>query len=106
MSKSVEKTRKSDIIRVDKTTINAEPNSITEVVNKKGGIDRNYYGADGKQIKQISNNNHGNPKIHPFGEHGEHAHDYVYDENGKVIERTIRELNPQERKENEDILWD
>lgn len=106
MSKSVETIRKSDIIRVDKTTITAEPNCITEVINKKGGIDRNYYGADGKQIKQISNNDHGKPKKHPFGEHGEHAHDYVYDENGKVIERTIRELNPQERKENEDILWD
>lgn len=94
----------SGIIKADRTTLTAEPNSVTEVVNKKGGIDRNYYDSTGKQKKQISNNDHGNPKQHPYGNHGEHAHDYIYDENGKLSGRPIRELTEQERKENEDIL--
>lgn len=102
--KKVENTRKSGIIRVNKTTLKGEPNTITEVVNKKGGIDRNYYDSKGRQIKQISNNDHGKPKQHPFGKNGEHVHDYVYDEDGGLIERTIRELKDSERKENGDIL--
>ncbi len=101
---SVEKDAQSDIIKVDKTTLTFSSNSITEVTNKRGGIDRNYYGADGKQRKQISNNDHGNPKMHPCGDHGEHAHDYEYDENGKLVGRPRRELTAQERKENKDIL--
>ena len=91
------------IIRVDKTEIRATPNSITEVVNKKGGIDRNYYDSEGKQSKQISNNDHGKPKQHPFGKNGEHAHDYIW-EDGKLIGRPVRELTEAERKENGDVL--
>lgn len=33
-----------------------------------------------------------------------HAHDYIYDENGNLVDRTIRELSDKERKENDDIL--
>lgn len=54
--------------------------------------------------KQISNNDHGHPKQHGFGKHGEHAHDYIYDENGDLIERPIRDLTDEEREENDDIL--
>lgn len=101
---SVEKPINSGIIKVERTTLTAEPNTVTEVTNKKGGIDRNYYDSEGRQEKQISNNDHGNPKQHPFGKHGEHAHDYFYDENGKLTGRPVRELTDRERKENEDIL--
>ena len=92
-----------DIIEVKKTTQNAEPNSITQVVSKQGGISRNYYDSDGKWVKQISNNNHGNRKQHPFGKNGEHAHDIVW-KDGEIVERLVRELTIEERKENEDIL--
>lgn len=92
------------IIKVEHTSITGTPDSISQVTNKKGGIDRNYYGSDGKQTKQISNNNHGHPKAHNYGEHGEHAHDYIYDDSGKLVGRPIRELNDKERKENGDIL--
>ena len=68
------------------------------------GIDRNYYDESGRQSKQISNNNHGHPKAHKYGKKGEHAHDYIYDNTGKLIGRPIRELNDKERKENGDIL--
>lgn len=92
------------ILKVNRTEIAFAPNSITQVINAKGGIDRNYYGSDGKQTKQISNNNHDNPKMHPFGVNGEHAHDYIVNTNGIPIHQKARELTPEERKENEDIL--
>ena len=91
------------IIRVKKTMRKAAANSITQVENKKGGIDRNYYNRRGEWIKQITNNDHGQPKNHPFGEHGEHAHDITYNEDGSVS-RTTRELTPEERREEADIL--
>lgn len=93
----------SDIIRIGKNMTKYKPNSITQVTNKKGGIDRNYYDNNGYQYKQISNHNHGNAKRHPFGTKGEHAHDYIW-ENDKLIGRPVRELTEQERKEVKDIL--
>ena len=92
------------IIEVKKTELYGEPNSITQFVGDKGGIDRNYYGDDGHQIKQISNNGHGHPKEETIGKHGEHAHDYEFNENGELEHQPARELTYWERKENEDIL--
>ena len=89
---------------VKRTDITGEPNSITQRENAKGGIDRNYYDENGKQTKQISNHDHGNPKNHPFGKNGEHAHDYSYDENGDVTRSEARNLTDEERMENGDIL--
>ena len=92
------------IIKAKHISIEGPPNSIVERTNKNGGVDRNYYDEDGKQSKQISNHDHGNPKRHEYGKHGEHAHDYIYDEDGKLADRTTRELSDKERKENDDIL--
>lgn len=92
------------IIKVSKTKIKASANSITQFTAEKGGIDRNYYGKDGKQIKQISNNDHNHKAESGFGIHGEHAHDYSYDENGKLIRGKARELTDEERKNNDDII--
>ena len=92
-----------DIIEVKRITLTGTPNSITQLTGKKGGIERNYYDENGRQYKQISNNNHGNPKQHSYGVNVEHAHDYSYSDDGKV-KRTTREMTVEERKENEDIL--
>ncbi len=92
------------IIKVAHTSLTGKPNSISQITNKNGGIDRNYYDESGRQKKQISNNGHGHPKAHKYGKHGEHAHDYIYDDSGNLIDRPIRELNDKERKENGDIL--
>lgn len=93
------------IIKVTKTEISGGPkNGITQVTSKKGGITRNYYDENGRQIKQISNNGHGNKKEEKFGRHGEHTHDYIYDSSGKLIDRPSRELTEIERKENADFL--
>ena len=92
------------IIKVKKTSITGKPSSITQKENAKGGIDRNYYDENGRQNKQVSNHNHGNPKKHPYGEKGEHAHDYYYDDDGNLTRGRARELNDEEQKENGDIL--
>ena len=65
--------------------------------------DRTYFDGSGSQTKQISNGPHGNPKKHPYGKHGEHAHDIVLQPDGKTI-RPRRDLTDSERKENADIL--
>ena len=47
-------------------------------------------------------------RYHPEGQqksqHGEHAHDYLYDADGNLRGRPSRELTETERKENSDIL--
>lgn len=91
------------IIRVKRNEIKGIPDTITQKKNAKGGIERNYYGADGRQVKQVCNNNHGNARNHPYGQKGEHAHDYVW-KDGKLIDRPVRELTKEEREENADIL--
>lgn len=95
--------KKNGIIKVEKTSLYADPNSITQEMLKGGGINRNYYDENGRQIKQISNHNHGNAKNHPFGKFGEHAHDYLW-KDGKLTGRPARELTEEERKENREIL--
>lgn len=92
------------IIKTTHISREGPPNTIAERTNKNGGVDRTYYDKNGRQSKQVSNHNHGNPKQHDYGENGEHAHDYIYDEDGNLVEKTTRELSEQERKENEDIL--
>lgn len=89
---------------VERTSLMRKPNSITQKVSSKGGIERNYYDENGMQTKQIANNNHGKPKQHPFGKSGEHAHDYIYDSEGNLIGRPTRDLTDLEREENGDIL--
>ena len=103
-NKKLSELEKKGIIEVDKTTLTGPPNGITQKTNKFGGIDRNYYDSNGRQYKQISNNDHNHPKYKGFGEHGEHAHDYVYDDDGNLIDRPARELTKEERHFNGDIL--
>ena len=92
------------IIKVSKNNITGPRNGITQKTNAKGGIDRNYYGPDGRQTKQISNNGHGHKVEEALGKHGEHAHDYIFDAEGHLCGRPSRELTDAERKENSDIL--
>lgn len=92
------------IIKVSKSNITGPRNGVTQKTNAKGGIDRNYYGPDGRQTKQISNNGHGHKVEEALGKHGEHAHDYILNDKGILIHAKARELTEQERKENGDIL--
>lgn len=81
-----------------------KPYAVIDTTSRGGKqFDRTIYDANGKIIKQIHSGNHGHPKQHPFGFHGEHAHDVFWDKNGKSY-RPARELTDQERHENADIL--
>ena len=66
-------------------------------------INRTFYNSEGKIYRQTHAGPHANPKLHPYGKNGEHAHDYEW-EDGKIVNRTTRELTDDERKESGDIL--
>lgn len=81
-----------------------KPHAVVDTLSQNGRQrDRTIYDENGRQKLQISNGPHANPKRHPYGENGEHAHDIIW-ENGKITGRPIRELTDIERKENADIL--
>lgn len=103
-SRSLTNAAGQSIIEVKTNSLYGPPNGITQKKNAKGGVERNYYDSSGKQYKQIANNDHGFPKQHPFGKHGEHAHDYEIGKDGKPIHGLPRELTGKEQEENKDIL--
>lgn len=83
----------------------ADPKSVVDHQNEKNGVDaRAFYGDDGMKVKELHTSNHGNPKWHNYGRHGEHAHDYEWNEDGSLKKKTTRELNDEERERNGDIL--
>lgn len=85
--KFVEKDTEIDIIKVDKVISGhagapkiSDPNSVIDHVGKNGKTEtRSFYGDSGFKEKEITNHDHNYPKKHPFGKHGEHAHDYEWD---------------------------
>jgi len=107
---SVEKTNRGGIIKKTfyghvKSPRQAEPNAIIDYISHEGKVNkRSYYGPDGFKIKDIHTTDHKNPKEHPYGKTGEHAHDYTWNTDGTPKNKTIRELTEKERKENSDIL--
>ncbi len=77
----------------------------TQTVSKDGKIqiDRTLYDKNGIIKIQIHSGNHGKPKQHPYGQHGEHHHYYIWKDNKQPL-RTVDELTDNERKEHKDIL--
>lgn len=68
-------------------------------------IDRSFYNEKALLSNQVHSSHHNKPHQHPYGKNGEHSHDFIWDEEeNKIVERTTRELNKKERKENKDIL--
>lgn len=85
---------------------NYKKNAIIETEEKKGGqtqTNRTFYDSEGRMYRQVHTGPHANPRHHPYGEGGEHAHDYEW-QDGKIVARTSRELTEKEREENGDIL--
>lgn len=111
-AETLENTGKSGIIEVTKTISghkgtprDSEPNAVIDHVNDDGRVDgRGFYDEDGRKAKDIHTTDHGNPKRHNYGEHGEHGHDYQWNNDGSLKRKTTRELTDTERKENGDIL--
>lgn len=106
----VEKTEKPGIIKStrsghDSNPRNSIPNSIMDHVTADGKVDvRTFYDNAGWKAREIHTTNHGNPKRHPFGEHGEHVERYEWNPDGTLKSLDRGELSDTERKENADIL--
>ena len=79
------------------------PNAVVETRFSEQ-IDRIFYDEYGRMSVQIHSGDHGQPKYHALGKHGEHAHDFLYDSSGAMKDRVERELSDREREENGDIL--
>ena len=111
-AETVENTGKSGIIKVEKvlsghegTPKKAEPNTVIDHLGKSGAVNvRSFYDDNGFKVKDLHTDDHGYPKQHPFGKHGEHAHDYEWDENGRLKNKTTREINREEKERSSDIL--
>lgn len=109
---TIEKSSKSSTIKPDKvvtghsgTPKKAEPGSVIDHQNDAGAVDtRAFYGDDGTKAKDLHTNDHGNPKWHNYGQHGEHAHDYEWNEDGSLKNKTTRDWNKEEKERNGDIL--
>ena len=82
-----------------------QPYAVIETMSagKAKQVDRTYYDADALMVKQIHSGDHGRPDLHPYGEHGEHAHWYDWKKKKEESRRT-GELTLLERRENSDIL--
>lgn len=112
IEKTVENTTKSGIIKADKvvsghspTPKKSDPKTVIDHTDDNGKVDtRTFYGEDGMKETDLHTGNHGNPKAHPYGKNGEHAHDYTWDEDGNLKEKTTREIKEGERERNGDIL--
>lgn len=82
-----------------------EPDTIVDHQRKDGKIDkRAFYDENGMKSREIHTTAHGNSKEHPYGQHGEHIHEYVWDKDETMLEYETRELTKTERRKNGDIL--
>ena len=66
--------------------------------------DRTIYDENGVMKTQIHGGGHGRPKLHPYGERGEHIHDYRWMQGSKTPERTTRDASAEELIAHSDIL--
>ena len=71
-----------------------EPDSVVDHISSDGKVKtRAFYDGDGWKVSEIHTSDHGNPKHHSYGSHGEHIHYYEWDrETGKRISSTQEEI--------------
>lgn len=81
------------------------PNAVIETQFPSRQVDRIFYDEDGKMVLQIHSGDHGFPKRHPFGQHGEHQHQITWDESHMTVQPG-KELEEKVWFENRDILGD
>lgn len=74
-----------------------KPNAVVDTTSRRGAqFDRTIYGENGWIKQQIHWGDHGNAKRHPYGENGEHVHDFTWIPNEKKPEKIVRELTEDE----------
>lgn len=80
-------------------------NAVVDTLSRNGKQrDRTIYGPDAVIKQQIHGGNHGQPKKHPFGNHGEHVHDYTWYPDREKPDRPARNASDAERIAHADIL--
>ena len=80
-------------------------NAVVDTLSQNGKQrDRTIYGPDAVIKQQIHGGNHGQPKKHPFGKHGEHVHDYTWYPDREKPDRPARNASDAERITHSDIL--
>ena len=82
-----------------------KPNAVVDTLSRKGKQrDRTIYGPDAIIVQQIHGGDHGQPKHHPFGKHGEHIHDYTWPQDGGKPDKPARDPTREDRIKHKDIL--
>ena len=82
-----------------------KPNAVVDSTSRHGEQkDRTVYDENGLMMIQVHGGNHGQPKNHPYGIYGEHIHDFLWDAEGKLVNKTTRNLTDEERKQHRNIL--
>lgn len=95
-----------DWTKKDRPKLSGEyrPNAVVDTLSQHGRQrDRTVYDESGIMKLQVHGGDHGHPKQHPFGTHGEHVHDYVWGTE-KRPEQPGREATAEERMHHKDIL--
>lgn len=81
-----------------------KPNAVVDSISLGGKQhDRTVYDSEGRLSFQIHGGDHGHPKQHPYGQHGEHVHTYTWKDGASEPERETRDLSDNERLQNADI---
>lgn len=81
------------------------PNAVVDTVSLGGRQhDRTVYGPDGRIKTQIHGGDHGMPKYHPYGTHGEHIHSFTWPAEGEKPQIISRDATDAERVQYFDIL--
>lgn len=85
-----------------KLPIEAEPNSIIDLVKNNKVKQRRIFDENGKVIKDIDTSNHNQPKFHPMGAH---KHVYNFNNYGHPHGKS-EELTDEEIAQNKDIIFE
>ncbi len=82
-----------------------KPNAVVDSISRHGEQrDRTIYDENGLMLIQVHGGNHGQPKNHPYGTHGEHIHEFLWDTKGNLVNKTTRNMTDEERKRHRNIL--
>lgn len=101
----VKETIKPDkVIEKGSVPLKGEPDTVVDAYLNKKGFKRVFYGEDGRIMEELHPSDHKNKKDHPYGNHGEHMHDYIWFEERISPLRFIRDLTELERAQNANIL--
>lgn len=82
-----------------------KPFAVVDTTSQNGKQrDRTVYDENAIMKIQIHGGDHGRPKKHPYGKHGEHVHDVTWPEGSEKAETIVREATDEERIYYRDIL--